>query len=240
MRQTLEQYSFLVNFIGRSLGPSYEVVLFDAQNDFEIVAISHAEISGRKIGDKASERLRNYLKNGLKDKNYLINISVNINSKVLRSSVLLLYSPKQKLDAILEINFDDSKFKALHRELLDLIHPLEYVLKTTSRLDLTDVSLDTKKNEQYDNYLPYQYLAEDERSINNIFEQIMLKNIRSKYSTLISKLKYNGSLTPKERQQLVKLLKKNDFFRLKGSILFCAEKMSCSVPTIYRYLNKIK
>ena len=47
----LQHYTVLVEFLGKALGPDYEVVLHDlSSKDFAIAAIANGHISGRKVG----------------------------------------------------------------------------------------------------------------------------------------------------------------------------------------------
>ena len=47
----LEQYKILVDFLGKALGPDYEVVLQDlTDRKNAIIAIANNHISGRQIG----------------------------------------------------------------------------------------------------------------------------------------------------------------------------------------------
>ena len=47
----LQQYSVIVQFLGKTLGPDYEVVLHDLNPEHnKIVAIANSHVSGRSIG----------------------------------------------------------------------------------------------------------------------------------------------------------------------------------------------
>ncbi|MDD7114199.1 MAG: PAS domain-containing protein, partial [Lachnospiraceae bacterium] len=47
----LEQYKIIVDFLGKALGPDYEVVLQDLTNGKNaIIAIANNNVSGRQLG----------------------------------------------------------------------------------------------------------------------------------------------------------------------------------------------
>ena len=48
-KELFQQYSILVDYLGKVLGPDYEIVLHDlTQSNKEVVAIANGHISGRK------------------------------------------------------------------------------------------------------------------------------------------------------------------------------------------------
>ena len=50
-KELFQQYSILVDYLGKVLGPDYEIVLHDlTQSNKEVVAIANGHISGRTVG----------------------------------------------------------------------------------------------------------------------------------------------------------------------------------------------
>ncbi len=258
MRQSalLTQFSNVVSFLGRSLGPSYEVVLYDAKNDFQIIAIANGELSGRTVGDACSPTIRFWLQNGLLERQSLVNICTKLDNppRQIRSSVLILRNQQQKVEGLLALNFDDSKFHQLQQQIFDLIHPLEYVLGQRNTGEINNLESDLEiinesissvadklsTSEQLkvqSSALPYQYLGAQEHSLKQEFEQILGQYAHSRYGATVAKLRYNAQLTTTERRSLVKLLNQHGFFSRKGAIQFVAAELNCSTPTVYRYLK---
>ena len=54
----LQLYQGMVPFLAEIFGEDSEVVLFDTRNDFEIVAVTNGDLSGRSVGTSATESER--------------------------------------------------------------------------------------------------------------------------------------------------------------------------------------
>ena len=74
----LKPYKILVDFLGKALGPDYEVVLHDITSEpGQIVAIANSHISDRKIGSPtANDALQMLAANSYKTNNFLHNYPV--------------------------------------------------------------------------------------------------------------------------------------------------------------------
>lgn len=121
----LQHYIKLTEFLGKALGPDYEVALHDLTNkDHSIIAIANSHISGRKLGAP----LTNMALSSLRDKSYermdyhLRYYSINVNGKDLRFSSFFI-KDNGKLIGLLCINFDDSRYRAISDHILKLCHP---------------------------------------------------------------------------------------------------------------------
>ena len=76
----LNQYKLLVNFLGKTLGPSFEVVLHEVKGEeVKMIAIANGEVSDRVLEDTISSETLNILKNksSHNDEN-MVNNTVNI------------------------------------------------------------------------------------------------------------------------------------------------------------------
>ena len=121
----LQHYIKLTEFLGKALGPDYEVALHDlTRKDRSIIAIANNYISGREVGAP----LTNMSLGILRDKSYermdyhLHYYSINVNGKDLRSSTFFI-KDNGKLIGLLCINFDDSRYRAISDHILKLCHP---------------------------------------------------------------------------------------------------------------------
>ena len=102
----LQHYIKLTEFLGKALGPDYEVALHDlTRKDRSIIAIANNYISGREVGAP----LTNMALSILRDKSYehtdyhLHYYSINVNGKDLRSSTFFI-KDNGKLIGLLCIN----------------------------------------------------------------------------------------------------------------------------------------
>ena len=116
----LQHYIKLTEFLGKALGPDYEVALHDlTRKDRSIIAIANNYISGREVGAP----LTNMSLSILRDKSYehtdyhLHYYSINVNGKDLRSSTFFI-KDSGKLIGLLCINFDDSRYRAISDHIL--------------------------------------------------------------------------------------------------------------------------
>ena len=105
----LQHYIKLTEFLGKALGPDYEVALHDlTRKDRSIIAIANNYISGREVGAP----LTNMSLSILRDKSY-----------ERMDYHLHYYSNNGKLIGLLCINFDDSRYRAISDHILKLCHP---------------------------------------------------------------------------------------------------------------------
>lgn len=217
----LNYYIELVEFIGLTFGPDYEVLLYDVRNeDKSIVAIANGHVTGRSVGAPLTEAA---LK-AIQQKEYLsINSKVNFTSlshnKVLRSSIQYIKDNKGDLIGLLCINFDDSNFVDITKKIMSLCHPDEMIQKT--------------KFERVENLQP----TEESDNIGTSMEEVadlILKKITKDNSIPLDRL------TKDEKINVVRALDDKGIFMLKGSVPYVAKLLHSSEATIYRYLSDIK
>ena len=123
--QLLSQYTRLVDFLGRVLGPDYEIILHEIlPEQSRVAAIANGGISGRDVGAPITDAaLRMIIQKQYESKNYIINYTGQLSSgKTLRSSTMFI-KDGGKLVGLLCINFDDSRYRAISDHILKLCHP---------------------------------------------------------------------------------------------------------------------
>ena len=151
--EILNQYKLLVNFLGKSLGPSFEVVLHEVKGEeVKMIAIANGEVSDRVLEDTVSSETINILKNkSSHNEESMVNHTVLLkNGKKVRSSSMLI-KENQKVVGMLCINFDDSKFHELNCLLLRIIHPDMLVKNYLSDVSYNVLYDDFKKEADEDN-----------------------------------------------------------------------------------------
>lgn len=214
-------YMDLVEFLGITLGPSYEIVLYDLRReDRNIIAIANGQISGRSVGAPLTESiLKSIVSREYENINYKANYnSVSKNNKIFRSSTLYIKDANNHLIGLLCMNFDDTSFKNLTEQLISLIHPDEVIEKVNfEKLEGIKFSDDSDT-----------IGATMEEVAGNAIDKV-LKNISIPADRL------NKS----ERIEIVKILDDKGIFMLKGAVSYVAELLHSSEATIYRYLNDI-
>lgn len=217
----LKQYSILVEFLGKALGPSYEITLHDI-GDYtnSVVAIANGHISGRTIGAP----LTNFCLSVIADKsykhsNYKLNYNgVSKDGKILRSSTIFIKDENEELVGMLCVNFDDSKYVDISKQLLSLCHPDELIEQKTT----------------------YE-------SVNSILDdggESFSESVAEVTETVLNRVLANNNipierLTHEERLSVVDILNQKGVFMLKGAVSEVAKQLHCSEPSIYRYLSKL-
>ena len=233
MKQELvKHYKTFIEFLGQALGPDYEIILYDLENENNrVVAICNGNISNLKIGDKLSEELLSLLQ----QEDY-ISHDIHLNGpgplkniSILRTSTMLIKDTDGSLIGLICVNFDDSRFLALHDHLLSIAHPLDFLQEhsfhTIHNMEVYNLANQAKE-------VPEKAVA-DTSNIDNL--------MKSTYRAAIMELKLpTDRLTQEERVAMVSKLQEYGFFKMKGSVPFAAEHLQCSTASVYRYLNDIK
>lgn len=214
----IRRYALLVEFLGRMLGPDYEIALHDLScKQPSIVAIANGAISGRSIGAP----LTNVAMQLIAEKAYLTHDwkmnyrGLAANGKVLRCSTLFLKDERGALIGLLCINFDDSRYRELSEKIFSLCHPDEYAARNIA------ISA-TESAEQETFYNSISAATED---------AFLAVTSNANIPT--------DRLTQAERLEIIQLLDTKGVFMLKGAIPMVAKRLSCSQASVYRYLSKI-
>lgn len=116
------RYKKLVEFLGNVLGENYEIVLHDINNEgSSIVAIENSHISGRSINSPLTGfaleliQSKKYL-----ECDYITNYKAKTKSNLKINGSTFFIKDGQKIEGMLCINHDGSKFEKLSNEILKL------------------------------------------------------------------------------------------------------------------------
>lgn len=127
--------------IAAQFGSSCEVVIHDLSRnpDHSIVAIINGHVSGRKVGDGASNVVMEQLRTqDPEPKDHLCYLTKTPDGKILKSSTVYIRDRKGKVSAILAINYDISRLIIMEEALRDLVSTGEEVPAEPERI--TNVS----------------------------------------------------------------------------------------------------
>ncbi len=227
----LQQYTVIVQFLGKTLGPDYEIVLHDLNPSHnKIVAIANSHVSGRTIGSPLTNAsLKMLVDKAYETDDFLCNYKgIAENGQILRSSTMFIKDAQGKPAGLLCINFDDSRYMQLQETLLSVIHPKEYI---AARPFFAKTAADV---------LPVPAGTEPELITENFSMDIpsLMHKMFSDATAAISTPA--DRLNQQEKKDIIEKLHKQGLFQLKGAITFMAEQFSCSSATIYRYLSELK
>ncbi len=216
----LKQYSILVEFLGKALGPDYEVALHDiGDHTNSIVAIANGHVSGRTVGAPMTNFGLNVISyKAYKNSNYKLNYNgVSNDQRILRSSTLFIKDEDEELAGLLCINFDDRKYVDISNQILKLCHPDELI-------------------EQNSTYESVNSLLEEAETLSGSIAEVtetVLNKVLTENNIPIDRL------TQEERLNIVDILNQKGIFMLKGAVSEVAKQLRCSEPSIYRYLSKL-
>ena len=112
----LHYFTKVAEFLGRVIGPDYEVALHDiSDRNGALVAIANGHISGRKVGEPLGEKLQDIIDSKIYEQEDFIlhQYGMAQNDKILCSSSMFIKDVMGNLIGELCINFDDSRSRQL-------------------------------------------------------------------------------------------------------------------------------
>lgn len=224
-RAMLKQYTKLAEFLGLTLGPSFEITLHDIQDrECSIAAIVNGSISGRNLDSPPTVMAMKAVAENAADQDYRINYTgLTGGNKSLRSSTYYIKDKDDKLVGMLCINFDDSEFQSLSNRLFQLIHPDKYV---ENHIAIRSDILSIPEEEEFDT-------EHFEGSVTAVAESV-IKEIVHDNGVPVDRL------THSEKIRIVAKLKQKGVFRLKGAVTYVSDALRSSPASIYRYLSKVE
>ena len=222
--QMLRQYTVLVEYLGATLGPDYEVVLHEILPETSrVAAIANGSISGRSVGAPITNAaLRMIMQKQYETSDYNLNYTGQLaNGKTIRSSTMFI-KDGGKLVGLLCINFDDSRYRAISDHILKLCHPDLFVTDVLAQpLPESEDDISARSSpEKFRN-------SADAVALDAINRELERMGVTS------------GHLTHSERLQVITSLESAGIFLLKGAIKSAAAALGCSTASIYRYLSQI-
>ena len=223
--QQIRFYTKLTEFLGRALGPDYEVAFHDlTDNNRSLVAISNNHISGRDVGAP----LTNVALKIIADRSYLASDyrthyrGMSIDGRILRCSTMFIKDDSNELVGLLCINFDDSRYQELSERILELCHPDIFV----------------ESNFLFDSdRVPLRPSTEDTESFHNSIDDVAGNAV----SDVLQAMGVTADrLTHEEKMAVVSKLDARGVFLLKGAVRDVAQALCCSPASVYRYLSKLR
>lgn len=212
----MTQYEHLIAFLGETLGPCYEIVLYDLTGETPAVAIIHnGFISGRSTGAPMMSTEQRLIEDGaFRDKDHVANYrGFAVNGKTLRCSAFAVRNEAGEVVGLLSISFDDTKFLELSHTIFGIAHPDSYIKE--------NISIALTENVEEGNLTD---------SIADALDEAFLQVLG----------KVNGVLTYEQKLEVVEILNRKNVFRIKGAIPVVAKRISSSQASVYRYLAEVR
>lgn len=216
-KELLRQYAQLTEFLGRALGPDYEIALHDLTDaNRSLIAIANGHISGRKVGAPLTNRALSILR----DKSYehsdycVHDYGLSVSGKELRSNTMFI-KESGRLIGMLCINFDDSRYRAVAGEILGLCHPDTFVASAA---------------------VPE---AAPARRTPEMFSDSPEAVVRDAVGRELGRRGVAAErLTADERAEIILALDEGGIFLIKGAVKDVAAELGCSQASVYRYLAR--
>lgn len=220
----LHYFTKIAEFIGRVIGPDYEVALHDiSDRDGALVALANGHISGRTIGTPVSDRLREIIESRTyENEDFILHeYGLSPSGKVLCSSSMFIKDVSGNLIGVMCINFDDSRYRELSQKVFNLCHP-DALVDTNFRFDESRVPVKMSDNIHRLKSIP------DGSAYDIITAELKERNINP------------DRLSVKDKLQFIAELDNKGVFLIKGAVKDAAGIFGCSQATMYRHLSKAK
>jgi predicted transcriptional regulator YheO len=214
----------LVDFLGKVLGPQYEVVFHDlTDKKYEIAAIANGQISGRKIGAPLTDLALQFLMDKTyQESDYIANYcGLTKAESQIRSSTMFVKNEKGELIGMLCINCDNGKANEIVTNLRSLF-----------QLDMPDAvpvpCIETYKEPE----AAPAAIETFPQSIAHLVASVLKQ-------TLPDSNIPKERLTQNEKLKIVDILNQKGIFLIKGAVTETAAQLCSSEASIYRYLSKL-
>lgn len=232
--QQLKMLSTLVDFLGKTLGPDYEVSLYNLNDiNHSLVAIANSHISGKEPGAPLPTILLHDLADAaVLARGYRLNYSgTSVGNKTLRTSSIYFKDSENHCFAVLSIAFDDSRYQDMSDRVLKLCHPDFFVntnfLYNSDEADAEPEIQPAPAAESQPNPQPALYTLP--QNMDQIIDYYLTKNNLQA-----------DRLTAEGKFELIKYLESKGIFQMRGAVKEVSQRLSCSVASIYRHLSKIR
>lgn len=219
----VQQYIQVVDFLGYALGPDYEIALHDLTDQNQsIIAIANNHISGRQVGAPMTNVGLKILRDkSYERENYLLHYrGLSVHGKMLRSSTMFIKDGTVPV-GMLCINFDDSRYRAIGKKVIDLCHPNEFLERF--------FPLHVAFAEESEAEMPEGF----HNSVDAVAVDAVTRELQQRGVTV-------EQLTPEVRMEIIIALEASGIFLLKGAVNDVAEALHCSKASVYRYLSQAK
>lgn len=217
----------LVDFLGAALGSATEVVLHDlTEPESSVVKIVNGHVSGRNVGAPATDFARKmadcYADSGL---GYVTDyVCKTVDGRPLQGSSFFIRD-EGKIVGMVCVNIDPKPF----RDLEDSINAFMEAYRHGGSEECRDTNLEAVRAAYSSSSVETLSLGGTDTGVG---EQV--------YALLSSMGKTPSELDQEGRLDVVRRLEDAGAFLIKGAAADVATALHVSVPSVYRYLQKIR
>lgn len=210
MNNNLKKYVKLVTFLGETLGPSFEAILFD------VTAFEYPVLASANIRDSSTEKARVFVRQAMdservREKGYFTNHAVQIDlTKLSKMSVFFITDDTDEIIGALCLCMR-----------CDVFLKMETIINGFLNWNMEDINGEPQQEELFT-------VISREPSLDGISEYIRSFGIEP------------GRTNQNEKMEIICDLYDMGVFNLKGAVAKTAEELQISTKSVYRYLSKIK
>jgi len=210
VRKYLEQFIPFVDAIAETFGKNCEVVLHDFRKPHQsVIKIANGYITGRDVGSPATDLILSFIG----DKNppdAIVGYQTRTKKgSELKSTTIFIRNNKKAVIGALCINFD--------------VTPYISTMNLLEGLCLTKKGFSTVERENPEKF---------ESTVDNLIQDILEKSIKNIGKPI-------AHMTKGDKLKIIKSLKENGLFLVKGSSKKVSQGLSVSLATIYKYLEEV-
>jgi predicted transcriptional regulator YheO len=208
----VEQFIPLVDALAMTFGKNCEVVLHDfAKPHQSIIKIANSHITGRKIGDPATDLLLSYLSKKPQNRFLAGYRTKNDKGAEIRSTSIFIRNSKQKIVGALCINIDITPY-------LSMINLYEQLCNTI------DLGIDEQEQTPAEKFEP---------NVDNLINDLLNDSIDNIGKQVVH-------MSKEDKLHIIADLKNKGLFLIKGSAKKTAKRLNVSLTTIYKYIEEIR
>jgi predicted transcriptional regulator YheO len=209
----IKKYIPWVDALAETFGKNCEVVLHDLCNlDKSIVKIANGHVTGREVGAPITDMGLRLFEENKRSKKETAVIGYRTKTKEgheLKSTTLFIRNDKGETVGCLCINVDLTPYLST-RNLIDQI------CQTDSHQAAGE------------NGSPEKFLSD----VDSLMEQLIEKAVRKVDKPIVS-------MSKADKLHIMRDLKKEGFFLIKGAVKKLSSELGVSAPTVYKYLEQI-
>lgn len=209
-QELLQVYVDFAPFLSKVLGPGCEVVVHDAKDYDHSLIYIENSLSGRSIGDPMTELARNIMESFQDSEE---NYLTNYIGHVKNTEFLdstYFIKNQGRIIGFLCINKDMDGVKELHNSVSALLRTFNLCLPEESDYSET---------------------------LEGLVDDVMRERIEKAIDQTGI---LPARMSPEERVQVIATLRESGVLTMKGAITELAVQLGVSVPTIYRYMKKLR
>ena len=227
MNSKLAAFVPFVDFLGAALGSSTEVVLHDlTEPDRSVVKIVNGHVSGRNVGAPATEFARAMVREyGDSDLNFVTDyVTTTADGRPLQGSSYFIRDAGEVVGMIC-VNIDPQPFRTLE----DSVRGFLEAYRHGGSEEVREANLEAVRAAYSSSSVETLSLGGTDTGID---EQVR--------ALLASMGKTPSELDQAGRMEVIRKLEDAGAFLIKGAAADVATELHVSVPSVYRYLQKVR